>query len=79
MQTLTRLQGLDFDTGFGESGNMVTVSHLLDEAYYKAGGIGLWAVVRRAAGLLQMADMRLSDIVTSLLARGKQIDAAIAL
>ncbi|MEM9922810.1 MAG: glycoside hydrolase family 15 protein [Cyanobacteria bacterium P01_D01_bin.50] len=73
LQTLTRLQGLNFDTGFGLSSNTVKVSDLLDEVYQKAGEIGLWAVVRRAAGLLQMADMRLSDIVTSLLARGKQI------
>ncbi|MEO0935900.1 MAG: glycoside hydrolase family 15 protein, partial [Cyanobacteria bacterium J06641_2] len=73
LQTLTRLKGLKFDTGFGEPGKTITVSNLLDEVYYKAGEIGLWAVVRRAAGLLQMADMRLSDIVTSLLARGKQI------
>ncbi|AFY55055.1 glycosyl hydrolase, glucoamylase [Rivularia sp. PCC 7116] len=73
LQTLTRLKGLNFDTGFGEPGNSIPVSNLLDEVYYKAGEIGLWAVVRRAAGLLQMADMRLSDIVTSLLARGKQI------
>ncbi|NJM17986.1 MAG: glycosyl hydrolase family 15 [Richelia sp. RM2_1_2] len=73
LQALTRLQGLDFDTGFGEINHTVKVSDLLDEVYYKAGEIGLWAVVRRAAGLLQMADMRLSDIVTSLLARGKQI------
>ncbi|MGD1910394.1 MAG: glycoside hydrolase family 15 protein [Rivularia sp. (in: cyanobacteria)] len=73
LQTLTRLQGLDFDTSFGESGNTIKVSDLLDEVYQKAGEIGLWAVVRRAAGLLQMADMRLSDVVTSLLARGKQI------
>ncbi|MEM6402312.1 MAG: glycoside hydrolase family 15 protein [Cyanobacteria bacterium P01_D01_bin.116] len=73
LQTLTRLKGLNFDTEFGEPGNIIKVSDLLDEVYYKAGEIGLWAVVRRAAGLLQMADMRLSDIVTSLLARGKQI------
>ncbi|MEO1429331.1 MAG: glycoside hydrolase family 15 protein [Cyanobacteria bacterium J06633_8] len=73
LQTLTRLKGLNFDTSFGEPGNTITVSNLLDEVYFKAGEIGLWAVVRRAAGLLQMADMRLSDIVTSLLARGKQI------
>ena len=73
LQTLTRLQGLDFNISFDESDNTATVSDLIDEVYYKAGEIGLWAVVRRAAGLLQMADMRLSDIVTSLLARGKQI------
>ncbi len=73
LQTLTRLKGLDFDIGFGESHDIVKVSDLLDEVYQKAGKVGLWAVVRRAAGLRQMADMRLSDVVTSLLARGKQI------
>jgi phosphorylase kinase alpha/beta subunit len=73
LQTLTRLQGLEFDTGFGESGQRVTVADLLDEVYTKAGELGLWAVVRRAAGLRQMVDIGLSDAVTSILIRGKQI------
>jgi phosphorylase kinase alpha/beta subunit len=73
LQTLTRLQGLEFDTGFGESGQSVTVADLLDEVYTKAGELGLWAVVRRAAGLRQMVDIGLSDAVTSVLIRGKQV------
>ncbi|MBD2776260.1 glycoside hydrolase family 15 protein [Iningainema tapete] len=73
LQTLTRLQGLEYDTGFGGPGCPVTVGDLLDEVYTKAGDGGLWAVVRRAAGLRQMADISLSDVVTSILVRGKQI------
>ncbi|MUG97555.1 glycosyl hydrolase family 15 [Scytonema sp. UIC 10036] len=73
LQTLTRLQGLEFDTGFGGPGRPVTVGDLLDEVYTKAGDAGIWAVVRRAAGLRQMSDIGLSDVVTSILVRGKQI------
>lgn len=73
LQTLSRLKGLDFDTGYGENGYTVTVGDLLDEVYTKAGYLGLWAVVRRAAGLRQMVDIGLSDAVTSILVRGKQI------
>lgn len=73
LQTLTRLQGLEFDTGFGGTDYPVTVAYLLDEVYTKAGELGLWAIVRRAAGLLQMVDIGLSDAVTSILVRGKQI------
>ncbi len=72
LQTLHRLQGLDFDTGFG-AGLDVSVGDLLDEVYTKAGKLGLWAVVRRAAGLRQMVDVGLSDEVTAILARQKQI------
>lgn len=73
LQTLTRLQGLEFDTGFGGSDYPVTVAYLLNEVYTKAGDYGYWAVVRRAAGLLQMVDIALSDAVTIILVRGKQI------
>ncbi|HLP90733.1 MAG TPA: glycoside hydrolase family 15 protein [Nostocaceae cyanobacterium] len=73
LQTLTRLQGLEFDTGYGGPNHPVTVANLLDEVYTKAGNLGLWAVVRRAAGLRQMVDIGLSDAVTSILVRGKQI------
>jgi phosphorylase kinase alpha/beta subunit len=72
LQTLYRLQGMEFDTGFG-AGLHVTVGDLLDEVYTKAGKLGLWAVVRRAAGLRQMVDVGLSDEVTAILARQKQI------
>ena len=73
LQTLTRLQGLEFDTGFGGPECPVTVADLLDEVYTKAGDSAIWGVVRRAAGLLQMADISMSDVVTSILVRGKQI------
>ncbi|BAZ49382.1 phosphorylase kinase alphabeta [Nostoc sp. NIES-4103] len=73
LQTLTRLQGLEFNTGFGGPQYRVTVADLLDEVYTKAGDLGLWAVVRRAAGLRQMVDIGLSDAVTSILVQGKQI------
>lgn len=73
LQTLSRLKGLDFETGYGETGYSVTVGDLLDEVYTKAGSLGLWAVVRRAAALRQMVDIALSDAVTSILVCGKQI------
>lgn len=71
LQTLCRLRGLDFDTGFGAE--RVTVADLLDEVYTKAGNLCLWTIVRRAAGLQQMIDVSLSDEVTSILVRQKQI------
>ncbi len=73
LQRLTRLLGLQFDTGFGGPGQSVTVGDLLDEVYTKAGQLGIWAVIRQAAGLRQMVDLCLSDMVTNLLVRGKQV------
>jgi phosphorylase kinase alpha/beta subunit len=73
LQTLKRLQSLEFDTGYGGPGRPVTVADLLDEVYTKAGDLGIWAVVRRAAGLRRMVDIGLSDAVTSIVVRGKQI------
>lgn len=72
LQTLNRLRGLDFDTGFGLE-RQVTVADLLDEVYTKAGNLSIWAVVRKAAGLRQMVDIGLSDAVTTILVRQKQI------
>ncbi|MBD2305426.1 glycoside hydrolase family 15 protein [Chroococcidiopsis sp. FACHB-1243] len=71
LQTLYRLRGLDFDSGFGTG--RVTVDNLLDEVYTKAGNLCLWTIVRRAAGLRRMIDVSLSDEVTSILVRQKQI------
>ncbi|MBD2084712.1 glycoside hydrolase family 15 protein [Trichocoleus sp. ST-U3] len=76
LHTLVRLQGLDFDTGFGGPGQRVTVADLLDEVYTKAGTSEAsphWTVVRHAAGLLNKVDIGLSDAVTDILVRGKQI------
>ncbi|HEY9668423.1 MAG TPA: glycoside hydrolase family 15 protein, partial [Coleofasciculaceae cyanobacterium] len=75
LRTLKRLRGLDFDTGFGRPGQRVTVADLLDEVYFKAGTelVSHWGVVRQAAGLLNKVDISLSDAVTEILVRGKQI------
>ncbi len=73
LHTLVRLKGLEFETGFGGPGVPVTVASLIDEVYTKAGSAEHWAVVRRAAGLLNKADIGLSDAVTDILVRGKQM------
>jgi phosphorylase kinase alpha/beta subunit len=73
LEALTRLRGLQFDTGLGEPGQSVTVADLLNEVYTKASQIYLWAVIRRAAGLLNKIDIGLSDAVTDILVRQKQI------
>jgi phosphorylase kinase alpha/beta subunit len=53
--------------------NVGTVKELLEEIYDTASELRLWAVVRRAAGLLEKVDVMLSDSVTDLLARQKTI------
>lgn len=76
LRTLKRLRGLDFNTGFGGPGGRVTVANLLNEVYIKAGtesASPYWAIVRQAAGLLGKVDIGLSDAVTEILVRGKQI------
>jgi phosphorylase kinase alpha/beta subunit len=76
LRTLKRLRGLDFDTGFGGPRQPVTVADLLDEVYIKAAtesASPYWAVVREAAGLLNKVDISLSDAVTEILVRGKQV------
>jgi phosphorylase kinase alpha/beta subunit len=73
LETLTRLRGLTFDTGLGGPTRPVTVATLLDEVYDKAAKLRLWAIIRRSAGLLGKVDISLSDAVTDILVRQKQI------
>lgn len=73
LQTLHRLRGLQFDSGFGAPYTPVMVGDLLDEIYNLASQKQLWGIVRRAAGLLNKVDIGLSDAVTDILVRGKQI------
>ncbi|MEG4996988.1 glycoside hydrolase family 15 protein [Microcoleus sp. B4-D4] len=77
LHTLIRLKGLNFDTGFGGAEATVEVVDLLNEVYTKAGESSQskiqWAVVRHAAGLLDKVDISLSDAVTDILVRQKQI------
>jgi phosphorylase kinase alpha/beta subunit len=81
LHTIQRLQGLEFDTGFGGASTKVTVANLLDEVYFKAGSFSnrpQWAIVRYAAGLLGKVDIGLSDAVTDILISGKQITVGMA-
>ncbi|MEG4336101.1 glycoside hydrolase family 15 protein [Microcoleus sp. D3_18_C2] len=77
LHTLVRLKGLNFDTGFGGAQETVKVVDLLNEVYIKAGESSQskiqWAVIRHAAGLLDKVDISLSDAVTDILVRQKQI------
>ena len=73
LSTLHHLKGLDFKTPFYHEGQSVTVATLLNEVYERAGALELWAIVRRAAGLLDKVDIGLSDAVTDILVRQKQI------
>ncbi|MEG5061709.1 glycoside hydrolase family 15 protein [Microcoleus sp. A2-C5] len=77
LHTLIRLKGLNFETGFGGTEATVEVVDLLNEVYTKAGESSQsriqWAVVRHAAGLLDKVDISLSDAVTDILVRQKQI------
>jgi phosphorylase kinase alpha/beta subunit len=73
LQTLARLKGDDFGTYWEGVHQTVAVADLLDEIYQKAGIYRIWAVVRRAAGLLNKTYIGLSDAVTDILVRQKQI------
>jgi len=72
LEALHRLEGLAFDTGLGDA-KKVTVANLLQEVYTKASQLRRWAIIRQAAGLLNKVDVGLSDAVTDILVRQKQI------
>jgi phosphorylase kinase alpha/beta subunit len=83
LATLAKLKGLMFDTGIGEFGESVRVGRLIDEVYQKASrgdatGTPYWSIVRRSAGLLDKVDASLSDTVTEILIRQKQIAVGLA-
>ncbi|MGB3612811.1 MAG: glycoside hydrolase family 15 protein [Elainellaceae cyanobacterium] len=73
LDLLVRLEGLAFDTGLGGDDEAVAVSDLLTEVYAKASDMELWSIIRHAAGLLVKIDIGLSDAVTDILVRQKQI------
>ncbi len=77
LQGLARLKGNDFDTGWS-SARLVTVADLMDAVYLRAARGDenrrpYWAVLRRAAGLLDKVDFGLGDAVTDILVRQKHI------
>jgi phosphorylase kinase alpha/beta subunit len=77
LQALVRLRGLTFAFAHGESQEECTVRDLLEDVYTQAArgenGRAYWAVVRRVAGLCDKTDVALSDAVTDILVRQKQI------
>ncbi len=78
LSVLVRLAGLEFETGLAGAGKRVTVKDLLDEVYTRASrgdasGTPYWSIARRAAGLLDKVDVGLSDAVTDIVVRQKQI------
>jgi phosphorylase kinase alpha/beta subunit len=73
LQSLAKLRGLEFDTGFGRPARPVSVADLLEETYSHASQQQLWSVIRRTAGLAGKVDISLSDALTDILVRQKQI------
>lgn len=74
MQLLTDRHGLEFDTGLGRaSGQPVIVKRLLEEVYTAACELRLWAVIRRASGLLDKYYDRLDVAVQEIVIRQKQV------
>jgi phosphorylase kinase alpha/beta subunit len=81
LHRLVKIKNLNFDTGWGGFGRPVTLAQLLTEVYLRAGQAQPqpnWAVVRYSAGVLGKVDMSLSDSVTEMLVRGKQIAVGMA-
>jgi phosphorylase kinase alpha/beta subunit len=81
LHRLVKIKSLNFDTGWGSFGRPVTLAQLLTEVYLRAGQAQPqpnWAVVRYSAGVLGKVDMSLSDSVTEMLVRGKQIAVGMA-
>ncbi|NJN30849.1 MAG: glycosyl hydrolase family 15 [Synechococcales cyanobacterium RM1_1_8] len=73
LQTLRFNQGLDFPMPLGSGDRPICVRDTINEVYDKASQLRLWALVRRAAALLDKVDIGLSDAVTDILVRRKQI------
>ncbi len=78
LSVLAKLKGLIFNTGIGGDDQPVMVGRLIEEIYNKASrgdanGQPYWGIVRRAAGLLDKVDISLSDAITDILVRQKQI------
>ncbi|MFZ5841736.1 MAG: glycoside hydrolase family 15 protein [Pseudomonadota bacterium] len=72
LQSLGNHYGLDEDSGLG-AGEPVPLRQLLRELYVKAAGLGHWAAIRLAAGLLHKTHAGLEDAVAELIARQRQV------
>lgn len=72
-EILTSLQRLSGKRLVKLANEHIPVNELLEEVYERAGRLGLWAVVRRAAGLLNKIPLGLGNAVTDIVVRQKQI------
>jgi len=70
-------KGFGFAPREGLNGERITVYKVLEDVYALAGrghnGIPFWSIVRKAAALLDKTDISVSDAVTDILVRQKQI------
>jgi len=79
LEALVRVKGPEYSPLMvaGDGTGAVSVLSLVDEVYAQAsrgaGGRPYWSVLRRTAGLLDKTDTALSDAVTDILVRQKQI------
>jgi len=77
LQALVERKGLSYATRQVVNGERVTVQQLLEDVYARSGRghnyNPYWSIVRRAAALLDKTDISVSDAVTDILVRQKQI------
>jgi phosphorylase kinase alpha/beta subunit len=77
LHALYNLHGADYSPEHRFRGASVTIEQLLEDVYAQAGRGGssgpYWSVVRHAAALLDKTDVSVSDAVTDILVRQKQI------
>lgn len=79
LQALIRLKGPEYSPLMvaGDGTGAVSLLNLIEDVYAQAArganGRPYWSVLRRAAGLLEKTDTALSDAVTDILVRQKQI------
>jgi len=77
LHALVRREGIAFPFSWGVESDTVTVRDLLEDVYAQAArgedGHPFWSVVRRTASLCDKTDVTLSDAITDILVRQKQI------
>ncbi len=64
---------LNLDASIRLANQEVTLRQLLEECYFKASRLRLWAVVRHSAGLLDKTDSNLVEVVVDIVNLQKQI------
>jgi len=77
LERLMRMHGIEFVFIREGTEEMVSIADLLEDVYAQAArgsnGLPFWTIVRRIAGLCDKNDVALSDAVTDILVRQKQM------